>query len=529
MMAAGEALLSSRMHAPSGRILVVDDSELNLDLLEAALAGQHDVRRATSGLAALAELETFPAEIVLLDVMMPGIDGYETCRRIHALPRTMATKVILVSARGAAADRLRGYDVGASDFIVKPFEPDELLAKVSVFLALKTAEDASRAKSEFLANISHEIRTPMTAILGYSESLRDPTLSEAARQHAIDTIWRNGQHLLELINSVLDLSKIEASRLIVEHLPCSPGEIIVDVLNLMRVRAQSAGVTLSAECDGPIPVRINSDRTRIKQILMNLVGNAIKFSPNGQVRVVARMRAGPDREPLFEIDVVDTGIGIAPEHIAVLCQPFVQADSSVTRRFGGTGLGLSISKRLANLLGGDLTIRSTLGKGSTFSMAVAAGEIEGTRTIEELDVQTHVSAAEPRAAVLPRIPCRILLAEDGVDNQRLISTILQRAGAAVTVVENGRLAVDGVLAAMRRAEPFDVVLMDMQMPVLDGYTATAALRDAGYSRPIVAITAHALAGDRERCLATGCDAYASKPIDRFALIQTIHDLLEATR
>ncbi|MCA8950764.1 MAG: response regulator [Planctomycetes bacterium] len=516
------------MHSKSGKILIVDDSELNLDLLEATLAGAHEVRRATSGLEALAVLETFRAEIVLLDIMMPGIDGYETCRRIQDAPHATATKVILVSARSEATERIKGYEVGASDFVVKPFDPDELLAKVNVFLALKTAEDASRAKSEFLANMSHEIRTPMTAILGYSENLLDPSLADDDRQHAIDTIWRNGQHLLELINSVLDLSKIEASRLLVEHDACSPGDIVVDVLDLMAARAQHAGVSLAVECDGPIPVRINSDRTRIKQILVNLVGNAIKFAPGGQVRLVARLRPGPAGRPLFEVDVVDTGIGIAPEQIELLCRPFVQADSSVTRRFGGTGLGLSISRRLARLLGGDLLIASELGKGSTFTMAVDAGEVDGVPTIDSLDLRSRPTVREV-APDSPALPYRVLLAEDGPDNQRLISAILRQAGAAVTVVENGQLAVDSVLAAMRADEPFDVVLMDMQMPVLDGYGATAALRDAGYRGAIVAVTAHALAGDRERCLQSGCDRYASKPIDRTALVRTIHELLDRSR
>ncbi|MEZ5965014.1 MAG: response regulator [Planctomycetota bacterium] len=510
------------MIASRRKILIVDDNELNLDILEELLGDRFDLRRARSGEEALATLAAFDAELVLLDVLMPGIDGYETCRRITQRPESQATKVILVSARGATAERLRGYSVGASDFVVKPFDPDELSAKVDVFLALKAAQDESRAKSDFVAHMSHEIRTPMTAILGYAENLRDEALSDQARHEAIDAIWRNGQHLLELINNILDLSKFEASGVSVVRAPCNPVEIIAEVVDMMRPKAESCRLALTAECEGAIPTRIESDRTRLKQILVNLVGNALKFTEKGGVRVLARLVGGD--APRLEVDVVDTGIGIDPERIDALCQPFVQADASVTRRFGGSGLGLSISRHLARMLGGDLSIRSTRGRGSTFTMSVATGPIDGVPLCNDL-TGVRLPRAGSADRSLPRIECRVLLAEDGADNQRLLSFVLHKAGARVVVVGDGQQAVEAALAAHSEGSPFGVVLMDMQMPVLDGYTATARLRAAGYTAPIIGVTAHAMPEDRARCARSGCDRFVAKPIDREALIRTIHELV----
>jgi signal transduction histidine kinase len=509
----------------SRKILIVDDDELNLDILGEVLGDRFDLRRAGSGEEAITALRDFRAELVLLDIVMPGIDGYETCRRLTSDPRTSGVNVILLSARGATEDRLAGYAAGASDYLVKPFDPAELVAKVDVFLALNKAQEESRAKSEFVANISHEIRTPMTAILGYSENLRDPSLSEQAKQEAIDTIWRNGQHLLELINNILDMSKIEADRVNVEQIECHPIEIITEVVAMMRPRAASLGLSLTADLDGEVPVRILSDRTRIKQVLVNLAGNALKFTNDGGVHITARMRPDRQPEPLLEIDVADTGIGIEPNLIEALCEPFMQADATVTRRFGGTGLGLSISRRLARMLGGDITIRSELGKGSTFTFTVATGSLAGVATSRDLGADRPMATVPRGPANPPNIPCRILLADDGQDNQRLLSFVLQKAGAEVTVVGDGKLAVDAALAAKGAGKPFDVILMDMQMPVLDGYSATALLRQSGYDGAIVAVTAHAMADDRQRCLDSGCDRFASKPFDRAALVQTIHELL----
>ncbi len=388
--------------------------------------------------------------------------------------------------------------------------------------AREDAEAASRAKSEFLANMSHEIRTPMTAILGFSDILvgnaDDPQTVEASR-----VIQRNGVYLIGIINDILDLSKIEAGKLTVEKIPCSPSQIVADVASLMRVRAEAKGLPLNVRFDGAIPSTIESDPTRLRQILINLLGNAIKFTETGNVELVVRLLGGSGPSPWLQFEINDTGIGMNPSQLSKLFMPFTQADNSTTRRYGGTGLGLTISKRLSEILGGQITVESEVGRGTTFRMGIMAGNLTGVR------LWSNVSEAGDPAPETKQVPanavscanCRVLLAEDGPDNQRLISFVLKKAGAQVTLVDNGEAAVTAVLGQLEAGTPFDVVLMDMQMPILDGYSATAKLRARGYNRPIIALTAHAMSGDRDKCMQSGCDDYATKPIDREKLLALV--------
>ncbi len=396
----------------------------------------------------------------------------------------------------------------------------------------EATEAANRAKSEFLANMSHEIRTPMTAILGFADVLcGEPGLDRAPpeRIEAIETIRRNGNYLLKLINDILDLSKIEAGKLEVERTACSPVQVLEEVLALMRVRGDAKNIPLKLEYAGAIPEVIRCDPLRLKQILINLVGNAVKFTETGSVRMVARLLRPPAKPALLQVEVIDTGIGLTEEQASRLFQPFSQADASTTRKFGGTGLGLTISKRLAEMLGGGITLHSEPGKGSTFSVTVKTGDLEGVRLLDgPTEAAAPATPAPPVGNAAPpvRLDGRILLAEDGPDNQRLIAFVLKKAGAEVTVAENGQIAHDEALAARARGEPFDLILMDMQMPVMDGYTATAKLRAAGYTGPIVALTAHAMAGDDTKCLAAGCDGYLTKPIDRAVFLPAVAERLK---
>ncbi|MFQ5494033.1 MAG: ATP-binding protein, partial [Phycisphaerae bacterium] len=272
-----------------------------------------------------------------------------------------------------------------------------------------------------------------------------------------------------------------------------------------------------------------TDPTRLRQILINVVGNAIKFTDRGAVRMAVGALRGDLPEPLLQFEITDTGIGMSPEQLDRVFNPFFQADSSTTRRYGGTGLGLAISRRLARLLGGDLEVESEVGKGSVFRITVATGSLDGIPMLYRPD---QVGGADKtkragRKGAAPdeekRLDCRILLAEDGPDNQRLISFVLTKAGATVTVKENGKLAADAALAAQKEGRPFHAILMDMQMPVMDGYKATAWLRQKGYEGPIIALTAHAMAGDREKSISAGCDDYATKPINQEKLISTIRN------
>jgi PAS domain S-box-containing protein len=386
--------------------------------------------------------------------------------------------------------------------------------------ALQAAEAANLSKSQFLANMSHEIRTPMTAILGYAELLLDPEISTHLRMEYIQTIRRNGEHLLDILNSILDLSKIEAGELTTERIECSPEEILQETVALLQNRATSRGLTFELQIDGPLPARILSDPARLRQIIINLIANAIKFTESGGIRIRAAT-AGDGENRSLDIEVIDSGIGMTEEELARVFKPFVQADSSTTRRFGGTGLGLAISKQLAEMLGGDIHVRSEPGKGSRFLLTLPFGTAQEPPA-QELSPECQPEADLPAAcSARPLEGLRVLLAEDSFDNQRLIATILRKAGAEVDVVENGHDACQAALDAVDAACPFDVILMDMQMPEMDGYTAAGQLRANGYPHPIIALTAHAMSHDRMQCLAAGCDDFVTKPIDRTRLLQAI--------
>lgn len=387
--------------------------------------------------------------------------------------------------------------------------------------AKEAAEAATAAKTLFLANMSHEIRAPMTAILGYAELLLDPNQSHTDRIESVRTIQRHGEHLLAIINDILDLSKIEAGRMVIERIACNPATIVAEVCSMVRSRAAAKGLAFDARLDGPIPATIHTDPTRLRQILLNLTSNAVKFTEHGRIQLVTRLRRDGER-PRLVFDVIDTGIGLTADQQQVLFQPFTQADPSHSRRFGGTGLGLSISRRLAEALGGEITVRSEHGIGSTFTVEIDPGPIDEVPLIHSLNALPDLKdKAAPVSNQVRLDGVRVLLAEDGPDNQRLITFHLSKAGANVQVVENGRLACEAINKAQAEGRPFDVVLMDMQMPVMDGYSAVSLVRRQGYARPIIALTAHAMQGDREKCVRAGCDDYATKPLDKSLLLMMV--------
>ncbi|QNN24104.1 response regulator [Planctomycetales bacterium ZRK34] len=396
--------------------------------------------------------------------------------------------------------------------------------------AKTAAESANRAKSEFLANMSHEIRTPMTAILGYTDIILNESIDRYQQHTALDTIRRNGNHLLRIINDILDISKIEAGRMVVEHIDCDPRQVVEEVASLMMVRAQERGVEFHIDFATSIPKTISSDPTRLRQILVNLMSNAIKFTDRGSVRLTVKLgsiNAKGNQTLLFE--VVDTGIGISKEQLDSLFKPFSQADASMTRQYGGTGLGLTISNRFAEMLGGTIRVNSTQGVGSRFTLILDIGPLDKLCLIDPKQIDFDmVHKNEPQDANMSQLQGRILLAEDGPDNQRLIRFILQSAGLDVDLAENGRIAVDMALHADGTSEPYDIILMDMQMPIMDGYDATRLLRREGYDEPIIALTAHAMAGDREKCLDAGCNDYTTKPVNREELFEMIHRYLPSS-
>lgn len=386
--------------------------------------------------------------------------------------------------------------------------------------ARQQAEAASRSKSAFLANMSHEIRTPLTAILGYADLLLEGRGSDAppsSSVQSLETIRNAGTHLMAIINDILDLSKIEADRMALENIDTSPITILRDVVDLLRPKAVGKGITLSAELTTPVPTRIVSDPTRLRQILMNLTGNAIKFTEAGGVSISMGVSEDATGSHLL-ITVTDTGLGMTADAASRLFTPFGQGDETTTRRFGGTGLGLTICHRLARLMGGNIELtRTAVGLGSSFRLSMPLTVGAGSTTVSSFDEAPKVAPIIPAT---PRLAGRILLAEDGPDNQRLISFHLRKAGAIVEIAGNGRVALEMLRSAATAGKPFDLLLTDIQMPEMDGYTLTRTLRNEGNQLPIVALTAHALPEDRSRCLSSGCNAYLSKPIDKASLLAT---------
>ena len=375
--------------------------------------------------------------------------------------------------------------------------------------ARAAAVEATRCKGEFLANMSHEIRTPLSSIVGFAD-LVDEEASEETRRGMLQAIRRNSEHLLSLVNDVLDLSRLEADRVELERIPTSPGEVANDVVGMLEPRATEKGLDLVLEIEDGVPDLVALDPTRLRQVLINLIGNAIKFTEEGGVVARVSYDASACR---LEIAVVDSGIGLEPRAIERIFEPFRQADGSTTRRYGGTGLGLHISRRLCEVLGGGLAVTSLPGGGSTFTATFAAPPLQRSEsTTPSVDGVPH--------------GLRVLLAEDGPDNRVLVEHLLRKLGADVVSVENGRDAVERLDA---RPEDFDVLILDMQMPIMDGWEAACRLRNAGAAIPILALTANALPGDRATCLEAGCDGFLTKPVRRDDLASGLMEVLAASR
>lgn len=413
--------------------------------------------------------------------------------------------------------------------------------------AKELAEMANLAKSEFLANMSHEIRTPLTAIMGFTDLLRKGAYDDdkATQSEQLNLVYRSSQHLLELINDILDLSKVEAGSYKPEPVDCSPHEIVSEVIAVQQVAAAQKELSLKYEWSTPVPKTVHTDPSRLRQIMINLIGNAIKFTKSGGVTITMGTTEKSGQE-LLAVRVQDTGIGIPEHKLQQIFEPFVQADTSVTRQFGGTGLGLSICRRIAKMLGGRLTVKSKPGNGSTFTVMIHPGNLDGVERLTEIpDKEMHnieatnyfgstnhksqtnevtLTPPEPSSTSLKEHDLqniRILLVEDGETNRKLLSTILGRAGAKVTLAENGKIGFEYATQKL-----FDVILMDMQMPVVDGYTATKKIREFEIDTPVVALTAHAMVGDAQQCYDAGCNEYLSKPIEEELLCKTVRRVVD---
>ena len=386
------------------------------------------------------------------------------------------------------------------------------------------AEAANRAKSDFLANMSHEIRTPMNAILGFTEVLlRGASEDSAERKRYLNTISSSGKHLLGLINDILDLSKVESGHLEVEIVPCSVHHIIQEVVSILTVRANEKNISLEYHAIDPMPEYVLCDSAKLRQMLTNLIGNALKFTEQGGVTVNSRYKLAGDNS-MLKLEVSDTGIGMTQEQSDLVFKPFEQADSSITRRFGGTGLGLTISKRFAEALGGDIHVSSSVGSGSTFSIEVIAKPDVNARILQPeammRDMGPDLTAA-PARWCFP--DANILVVDDGAENRDLLAVVLGDQGLSVETATNGKEGLKKVLARQ-----YELVLMDVQMPEMDGYTAVRKMREAGVKIPVFALTAHAMKGIETACMEAGYSGYMAKPIDIDKLLKRLADELGAT-
>lgn len=512
-------------------LLLVDDEKSNLKVLADLLRPDYVIRLAQNGQQALDKCAELQPDLILMDVLMPGLDGFDTLKALRANTLTSQIPVIFITGLQSADHEQRGLQLGAQDYIHKPFHAEVVKARVSTQLRLVRQRyelqqlteqllQANEAKSRFLATISHEIRTPLASVIGYAEAILAGEFDIADQQQAIQTICRNGKHLQALLNDLLDISKISANKLDLEVLPVNLCQLLLDLELLVKDRALQKGLEFSLHYQLPLPSLLLTDPTRLKQILLNLCNNAIKFTESGFVRIdISR------NEDQLQFAVTDSGIGISPAQQQLLFQAFSQADVSVQRQFGGTGLGLVIARQLCEKMGGTLKLQSAIeGEGSCFmasiKLVIAQHSVE-LQSEHEIALQQQRQAPAP----LPRLQVkgRVLLAEDQPDTRQLLQRMLQHAGLDVTAVENGEQLVEAALTA-----DFDLVLSDIQMPKMDGVTAITLLRGAGIDTPCVALTANTMTHEVQSYLAAGFVSHLAKPVDRYKFAAVLNHFLAGT-
>lgn len=409
--------------------------------------------------------------------------------------------------------KIGGIMMLAQDITEQCAREDELVRMRTV------AEAATYAKGQFLAHMSHEIRTPLTSIIGFAEAAREEGVTAAEKVQALNTILSNGRHLLGIINDILDFSKLDVGALELERRPISLVKLVDDIRVLMVPRLAEKGLSLIINYEWPLPETISVDGVRLMQILVNLTSNAIKFTERGRVEIKVWCNRGAH---MACFSVTDTGIGLSREEMSRIFQPFVQADVGTARKFGGTGLGLSISKQLVDRLGGQLSVTSELNVGSTFTFSVDTGDLSSAKWITSVPTETSEYNRKERPA--RNLVGRVLIADDAADNRNLLQFILRKTDLEITFVENGKEALDVALG-----NHFDVILLDMQMPVMDGYTAAREMRAQGIKVPIIAITANAMKQDVLRCIEAGCTMHLPKPFGRDALLDCLYQQLLAGR
>lgn len=506
----------------------MDDRKENLSSLKYLLKDLDvQIFIVKNGADALALMANNDFALALLDVQMPERDGVELVELMLGAQKTKNIPIVFIATVAETSGfAFRGHESGAVDFMYKPIDPTALKSKIKIFMELDAqkkllqikmqelkiakdaAETANRLKSTFLANMSHEIRTPLNAVIGFADLLRSESTTEDERKEYTEVIFRSGQSLVGIIDDILDISKVEAGHLEVESVKYSPLKIVKEVLDLLSIKAKNKDIDLNLTFDGKIPEESIADPNRFKQIITNIVGNAIKFTEKGSVNVTMKY---DEKAETINVKVEDTGIGISNEKAEKIFMPFVQADNSITRKYGGTGLGLVLAKRLAQLMGGDVQLaESSFKKGSAFLITIKHSINESS--VKCLAVKKLPDTSQEKNLV----GVSILLVEDSPDNQMLMQIFLSRKGIKLDIANNGE---EGVTKAL--SGNHDLVLMDIQMPILDGYQATRKLREKNYEKPIIALTAHAMLSEQEKCIQIGCTDFLSKPLNQKELFKKI--------
>ncbi|MDR0434807.1 MAG: response regulator [Gracilibacteraceae bacterium] len=509
------------------RVLVVDDEPVNIQVLRNLLTvWGYSVTEAYNGPDALGLLEKEEFDLVLLDVMMPKMSGYEVCRRIREKHSAFALPVVMLTAKNQVQDVVLGFQSGANDYIQKPFDKEELLARVKTLLELKNATTAAmaanKAKGLFLANMSHEIRTPLHAIIGLTDLLLKTPMDGRQRDYT-EKMRRASSVLLDIVNDILDFSQIDAGNI---KLASAAFDIrrMFDDLALFYQEKQNSAVELRFELDPALPAALRGDQPRLRQVFINLIDNAYKFTESGTVTVRAAVTGGGEDEVVLAFAVADTGIGLNREQLDDIFAAFNQADNSSTRKYGGAGIGLTITQRMVEMMGGEISVTSEAGKGATFAFSCAF-PLERPESLKPAAGEGAKEEAGVEDINADLRGVRVLLVEDNEINAMIATELLEAVGIEVTAAKDGSEALARLAAAARAdGPPFDLTLMDLQMPVMDGYEATKAIMEVPEYRemPIYALTAHAFPEEKERCFALGMKGHLTKPIDD---VQSFYDAL----